>query len=113
MEPKHLPAARNIERYRSDFLLAPAGAFYVSQDADLDRETDGQKFYALDNARRRKLGMPRIDSNLYARENGGAISGLVAFYDVPDDPLILAMAERARHRRSPDIGDGGAGRKMG
>src|SRR6202049_3684892 len=39
--------------------------------------------------------MPRIDSNLYARENGWAISGLVAFYDVTNDPLIVAMAERA------------------
>jgi uncharacterized protein len=94
-DPKYLAAARNIERYLAEFLLAPAGAFYVSQDADLDRETDGYKFYALDNAGRRKLGMPRIDSNLYARENGWAISGLVAFYDVTNDPLILAMAERA------------------
>jgi hypothetical protein len=94
-DAKYLAAARNVERYLADFLSAPAGAFYVSQDADLDRETDGHKFYALDDAARRKLGMPRIDKNIYARENGWAISGLVAFYDVTNEPRILQMAERA------------------
>jgi uncharacterized protein len=94
-DAKYLTAARDIERYLADFLLAPAGAFYVSQDADLDRETDGHKFYALDGAARHKLGMPRIDKNIYARENGWAISGLVAFYDVTNEPRILQLAERA------------------
>jgi uncharacterized protein YyaL (SSP411 family) len=93
-EQKYLAAARDIERYLAAFLRSTDGAFYVSQDADLDRDTDGHKFYALDDIGRRKLGMPRIDHNLYARENGWAISGLVAFYDVTNDPLILAIAQR-------------------
>lgn len=93
-EPKYLAAARNIERYLTGFLLGPDGAFYVSQDADLDHDTDGHKYYALGDADRRKLGMPRIDKNQYARENGWAISGLVAFYDVTGDLKTLATAER-------------------
>jgi uncharacterized protein YyaL (SSP411 family) len=92
-EQKYLAAARDIERYLATFLRSPDSAFYVSQDADLDRDTDGHKFYALDDIGRRKLGMPRVDNNLYARENGWAISGLIAFYDVTNDPLILAIAE--------------------
>src|SRR6202021_1482402 len=52
-------------------------------------------YYALGEADRRKLGMPRIDKNMYARENGWAISGLVAFYDVTNDPKVLAIAEKA------------------
>jgi len=94
-DPKYLAAARTIQRYLANFLLAPNGAFYVSQDADLDHETDGHVFYALDDAARRKRGMPRIDKNLYARENGWAISGLVAFFNVTNDPQALEMAERA------------------
>ena len=94
-DPKYLAAARNIQRYLANFLVAPNGAFYVSQDADLDHETDGHVFYALDDAARRKRGMPRIDKNLYARENGWAISGLVAFFNVTNDPQALEMAERA------------------
>jgi uncharacterized protein YyaL (SSP411 family) len=94
-DEKYLTAARDIERYLAGFLLSPDGAFYVSQDADLDHDTDGHKYYALGDAERRKLGMPRIDKNLYARENGWAISGLSAFYSVTNDAKVLATAERA------------------
>jgi uncharacterized protein YyaL (SSP411 family) len=94
-DPKYLAAARDIARYLTNFLVSPDGAFYVSQDADLDHDTDGHKYYALDDAERRKLGLPRIDRNLYARENGWAISGLVAFFDITNDPKVLAAAERA------------------
>jgi uncharacterized protein YyaL (SSP411 family) len=94
-DPKYLAAARDIEGYLTTFLASPDCAFYVSQDADLDHDTDGHKYYALGDADRRKLGMPRIDNNMYARENGWAISGLVAFYDVTNDPKVLAIAEKA------------------
>ena len=93
-DERYLNAARDIKRYLAAFLIGPDGAFYVSQDADLDHDTDGHKYYALDDAGRRKLGMPRIDKNLYARENGWAISGLAAFYNITNDPKILAIAER-------------------
>jgi uncharacterized protein YyaL (SSP411 family) len=94
-DEKYLTAARDIERYLAGFLISPDGAFYVSQDADLDHDTDGHKYYVLGDTERRKLGMPRIDKNLYARENGWAISGLTAFYNVTNDPKVLAIAERA------------------
>jgi uncharacterized protein YyaL (SSP411 family) len=94
-DEKYIDAARDIERYLAGFMVGPDGAFYVSQDADLDHDTDGHKYYALDDAGRRKLGIPRIDKNLYARENGWAISGLAAFYNVTNDPKILAIAECA------------------
>jgi uncharacterized protein len=94
-DPKYLAAARDIERYLTSFLKSSDGAFYVSQDADLDHDTDGHTYYALDDAGRRELGMPRIDKNIYARENGWAISGLVAFYNVTNDPKVIAAAERA------------------
>jgi uncharacterized protein YyaL (SSP411 family) len=94
-DQKYLIAARDIERYLAAFLISPGGAFYVSQDADLDHDIDGHKYYALGDVERRKLGLPRIDKNLYARENGWAISGLTAFYNVINDPNVLVIAERA------------------
>src|SRR5437764_1330390 len=94
-DPKYLGAARDIERYLADFLTSPDGAFHVSQDADLDHDTDGHKYYALADGERRKLGLPRIDKNLYARENGWAISGLAAYYNVSNDPNVLGIAERS------------------
>ena len=108
-DPKYLATARDIERYLAAFLTGPDGALYVSQDADLDHDTDGHKYYALSDSERRKFGMPRIDKNLYARENGWAISGLSAYYDVTSDSKALAIAERAAkwviaNRALPDGG---------
>jgi uncharacterized protein YyaL (SSP411 family) len=108
-DPKYLAAARDVERYLAAFLTSPDGAFYVSQDADLDHDTDGHTYYALRDVERRKRGMPRIDKNLYARENGWAISGLVAWYNVSNDPKVLEIAERSAkwvnaNRALPDGG---------
>jgi uncharacterized protein YyaL (SSP411 family) len=94
-DPKYLDAAKNVERYLTSFMLGPEGGFYVSQDADLSHDVDGHAYYVLDDAGRRKLGLPRIDNNIYARENGWAISGLVAYYNVTNDPKVLQIAERA------------------
>ncbi len=108
-DPKYLAAAKDIERYLASFLVSPDGDFYVSQDADLNHDVDGHQYYALGDAERRKLGLPRVDTNLYARENGWAISGLAAYYDVTNDPKVLAIAERAAkwviaNRARPDGG---------
>ncbi len=94
-DPKYLAAAKDIERYLVEFLKSPEGGFYVSQDADLNHDVDGHKFYPLDDAGRRALGMPRVDKNLYARENGWAISGLTAIYNITDDAKILGFATGA------------------
>lgn len=108
-DPKYLAAARDIARYLAAFLQDSGGAFYVSQDADLNHDVDGHKYYALSDAGRRALGMPRIDKNLYARENGWAISGLAAYYSVARDTNALSSAERAAkwvlaNRARPDGG---------
>lgn len=94
-DPKYLDASRLIQRYLTTFLLSPEGAFYVSQDADLDSEIDGHSYYALDNDSRRKLGTPRIDRHLYARESGWAISALCQAYDSLGDAQALTAANRA------------------
>ncbi|MGH1351776.1 MAG: hypothetical protein ACRBBN_13365, partial [Methyloligellaceae bacterium] len=94
-DQKYLDAAKNIYRYLTTLMKDNKGAFYTSQDADLNTEIDGKKFYALNAEERKKLGMPRIDKNIYARENGWVITGLVALYNVTSDPKILAEAETA------------------
>ena len=106
---RYLGAAKAIEAYLTGFLLGPEGAFYVSQDADLNREIDGHAYYALDDAARRKLGLPRIDTHLYARENGWAISALAAYYNVTEDEKALEIAERAAHWGETNRGIEGGG----
>lgn len=95
-EPNYLAAAEDLKRFLLTKLSSPEGAFYTSQDADIDETFTGKSFYALSAEERAKLGRePRIDKNIYARENGWAISGLVAFYNATGDENALDAAERA------------------
>jgi uncharacterized protein len=94
-DERYRSAARVIETYLTTFLMSPDGAFYVSQDADLDKDIEGHKYYALGDAGRRALGMPRIDKHLYAREYGWAISALVAYANATNDAKALSIAEHA------------------
>ncbi len=88
-------SAEKIFHYLVTFMLSPEGAFYVSQDADLNSDIDGHKYFKLDNVARRKLGIPRIDKNLYARENGWMIAALADFYSFTGNQKALGIATRA------------------
>jgi len=108
-DPRYLQAAQAIEGYLGKFLSSPDGAYYVSQDADLDAATSGHEYYALAEDRRRALGLPRIDRHIYARENGWAIAALSRYSDVSGDTAALTSAQRAArwiaaHRALPGGG---------
>jgi uncharacterized protein YyaL (SSP411 family) len=96
-----LADARAIASYVGGFLSAPDGGFYANQDADVgahDRErpfVDGHTFYARDDAGRRALGLPWVDSHVYGRENGLAIAALAALYEASGDSAFLARAQKA------------------
>lgn len=94
-DPRYLAAAQSLYHYISQFLAAPDGGFYVSQDADVSAQISGHEFYPMDDAGRRALGMPQIDTHEYARETGWAIRALCKYYDVTGDAGALNHAERA------------------
>lgn len=93
--PEYLEAAENIRRYVLAFLTSPEGAFYVSQDADLIDGEHSADYFKLNNARRRALGIPRIDKHLYARENGWMIRSLCTLYAVTGNAPVLQEAQRS------------------
>ena len=104
-------AAERVAAYMLTHLRAPGGAFYASQDADLSADIKGKDFYALDDAGRRALGEPRIDTNLYAREAGWAISALVALHEATGDTRWMAAAlDAARWAISQRMIEGGGWR---
>jgi uncharacterized protein YyaL (SSP411 family) len=94
-DPRYLQAAQVIAGYLGKFLSGPDGAFYVSQDADLDATTSGHQYYVLAEAQRRALGLPQVDTHVYARENGWAIAALSRYSDVSGDGAALQAAVRA------------------
>ena len=91
-DPRYLRAARDIHRYLGTFLRSPEGAFYASQDADLVPGEHAAAYFALGDAERRRIGLPRVDKRLFARENGWATAGLVALYAATGDEAVLAEA---------------------
>ena len=91
-DAKDLQAARDILRYVRAFLKSPEGAFFVSQDADLIAGEHAAEYYALDDAARRRRGIPRVDTHLYARENGWMVQALVSLYAVTGEEDLLAEA---------------------
>ena len=108
-EPQWLELAQKTRRYIRDFLTSPDGAFYTSQDADVVPGKHSGEYFALNDAGRRKLGIPRVDRNIYARENGLIITGLAAVYSASGDAGSLADARRAvewiiAHRALPGGG---------
>ena len=102
--PRDLEAAKQIAKHLHDFLRSPDGAYYVSQDADLVPGEHSAGFFELDDAGRRKLGVPKVDRHIYSHENGLAIRALVALWQASSDPAYLAEAKQAaewivKHRR--------------
>jgi uncharacterized protein len=108
-DAQDLQAARDILRYVRAFLKSPEGAFFVSQDADLIAGEHAAEYYALDDAARRRRGIPRVDTHLYARESAWMVQALVALYAVTGEEDLLAEAVGAAswivaHRALPGGG---------
>jgi len=103
-DEKHLGHARKMQRYLESFLMSPEGGFYVTQDADLNAHEPGKPFmnghdyYAMNDARRRAAGIPRVDTHEYGKDNGLAIAAYCTLYEATRDPNVLATAERAAKR---------------
>lgn len=111
----YLAVARMMTDYFNGFLSSPEGGFYTSQDADVGahdktvRFVDGNDYYCLSDKERRKLGMPRIDTNVYARENGLAISAFLKMYAASQDDAVLKRALQAADLTVEQFGNGRGG----
>lgn len=94
-EVRYLKAAKAIAHYLQEFLSAPDGAFYTSQDADLVSGVHSGEYFSLNAVERLKQGLPRIDKHCYARENGWAINAMVELYLASADKQYLERAIKA------------------
>ena len=93
MRPSYYEAARKTADYVARFLTSADGAFYASQDADVDFQLNGYSFYSLKDEERLRLGkLPAVDTHVYARENGWMIRALAVFYDATGEEKYLNRA---------------------
>lgn len=96
--PEDLQSANAIRDYLVQHLRdADSSAFHGTQDADVVQGEKSHAYFALGDKARRAIGVPRIDPNLYAQENGLAIEALVALYQVSRDADTLCLAWNAAH----------------
>lgn len=105
---RDLQSANAIRDYLLKHLRdADTGAFHGTQDADVVQGEKSAGYFKLGDTARRKVGVPRIDPNLYAQENGLAIEALMALYQASRDADTLCAAWNAgqwalAHRALPD-----------
>lgn len=103
-DARFLDAAKLLRKYIDGFMTSKDGAFYTTQDADLNAHAPGKPFlsghdyYAKSDAERRALGVPRIDTHEYPHENGMVITALCAFHAATKDASALESAKRAADR---------------
>lgn len=96
-DPRMLARARAMRSYMSTFLREGA-LFGATQDADLNAHEvgktylTGHAYYALDDAHRRALGIPRVERRAYAKENGLAIAAYVTYAEATGDTSALTEA---------------------
>jgi uncharacterized protein len=108
--PEDLNAAQSVHKYVTNFVTAPAaGVFFVSQDADLHDGQENEAYFKLSDQARRAQGMPRVDTHVYARENGWMIAALCDYYAASGDDSALVQARKAAawvvvHRSLPGGG---------
>ena len=93
--PEDLRAAQALHGFVARFLMSPFGAFYVSQDADLHDGQENEAYFTLGDRARRAQGIPRVDTHVYARENGWMIAALCVYYAASGDETALREAQRA------------------
>lgn len=102
--------AAEIHRYMEAFLMAPDGTFYATQEDDapsLPEGTSAADYFALEDAERRRYGVPPVDHGVYTDLNGLMIEAYVSFFEASGEARYLEVARRAAdvllaERRHPD-----------
>jgi len=108
-DPAYLKAADAIHSFLMTFMVSPDGAFYTSMDADLHDGEHSADYFALNDADRRKQGIPRVDMHQYSRENGWVINALAAYYAATGKHEALDQAIAAANwvLANRSLGNGG------
>lgn len=97
-DDRWLEAALRIDRYLTDFMLAPDGTFYATQEddaPDLPEGMDAAAYFALGDEARRQYGVPPVDHGVYTDLNALVIEGYVRLHQATGDDAHLSRARRA------------------
>ncbi len=97
-EEGYKKTALEVIRWLEAFMQDLQGGFYGSQDADVGSHEPkgefiaGEEYFLLDDTARRKLGIPRVDKNIFSDWNGQMIRAYLAAYPVLAEKKLLDFA---------------------
>ena len=98
-DAKYRQAIDEVDRYLREWLMAPDGTFYTSQEDDppkLRRGMSALDYWALDSdSARQAFGIPPIDHATYTDKNGQVIAAYVRVFEATGDTVFLNTAVRA------------------
>jgi uncharacterized protein YyaL (SSP411 family) len=90
--------AKLVDRWLTDFMRAPDGRFYATQE---DRapgwpsQSAVEAYFELSDAERRRHGIPPVDHGIYTDINGAVIEAYVGLYEATGDQTHLETASTA------------------
>lgn len=88
-----LSYAKKILEYTDEFLANKNGLYSNAQDADLIQGKHAADYFKLNNTERRKLGIPKIDTNTFTDNNAAIGSALLRMYHVTQEKKYLNKVE--------------------
>lgn len=94
-ERRYRQAVEQTQAYLERFMRAEDGGYYASQDADLTPGQHAADYFALDDAGRLALGIPRIATQRYTRETALVAEALAYWYEVSGEQTALDRARAA------------------
>ncbi len=96
-DKRFLTAAKDVERYLRNWMMADDGTFFTSQQDDPPKLPKGwslQRYFKLDtDAKRRQYGIPPIDHAVYTDLNARVIVGYAQLYEATGDEKFLRIAQ--------------------
>lgn len=93
-EVRNLEIAEATHEYLNQFLRGNEGSYYVSQSADISGVVDNKEYFLLPDQERRAQGLPKVDSNEYAREAALGMEALLFLYAHTSTSSYLSEARR-------------------
>ena len=95
-QSRWLDYANNVKNYMDEFLRAPDGTYYNSQDMyhkPGSTKLYDRSFYKLDDKQRRAIAIPTIDKTVYTDINAHVIINFISMYEASGDKSFLDDAE--------------------
>ena len=99
--------AKKIVAYIDEFLTNQNGLYNNAQDADLIQGKHAADYFALNNVERKKLGIPKVDTNTFTDNNAAMATALLRMYHVTQEKRYLDKVksiENALYKRKKASG---------